>query len=103
MFNSLKSVAIAAVVIVATAGASLAAQYAYVDQDANVKFKPKKQSQTINQVWEGQQVKIIAYSGNWVKVQIPGKDGWIRENNLDWNNNDWDDYNNGKLGTPHCN
>ena len=85
MFSrTLKTATIATVVLIATAGASFAAQYAWVDHDAKVKFKPKNVSQTVNWVEEGQKVKIISHSGNWVKVQIPGKDGWIRSSVLDY-------------------
>jgi SH3-like domain-containing protein len=80
--RSLKTLAIAAVAILGTASASFAAQYAWVDQDANVKFKPHKAAMNVNWVEEGQKVKIIGQSGNWVKVQIPGKDGWVRQNVL---------------------
>ena len=93
--RTLKTVAIAAAVVIATASASFAAQYAWVDQDANVKFKPKHNSQTVNWVGEGQKVKIIAQNGNWLKIQIPGKDGWVKAGVLDfapaWDD-DYDDY-----------
>lgn len=82
--RTLKTVAIAAVAVIGTASASFAAQYAWVDHDANVKFKPHKASQTVNWVEAGQKVKIVAHNGNWVKVQIPGKDGWVRQNVLDY-------------------
>jgi uncharacterized protein YgiM (DUF1202 family) len=95
---SLKSVAIAAVVIVATAGASMAATYAYVDNDANVHKHHGKAYQVVNQVWEGQQVKVVGEWKSWVKVQIPGKDGWVKKSNLDFAYYDWnDDYYNGKV------
>jgi hypothetical protein len=82
--RTLKTVAIATVVVIATAGASFAAQYAWVDHDANVKFKPKNSSQTVNWVEEGQKVKIVGYSGNWVRIKIPGDDGWVKAGALDY-------------------
>ncbi len=82
--RSLKTLAIAAVAVIGTASASFAAQYAWVDHDANVKLKPHKGAMNVNWVEEGQKVKIIAHNGNWVKVQIPGKDGWVRQNVLDY-------------------
>ena len=82
--RTLKTAAIAAVAVLATAGASFAAQYAWVDYDAKVKFKPKHVSKTVNYVEEGQKVKILAHAGNWVKVQIPGKDGWVHTSVLDY-------------------
>lgn len=91
--RTLKTAAIATVAVILTAGASMAAQYAWVDHDAKVKFKPKHNSQTVNWVQEGQKVTILAHAGNWVKVKIPGKDGWVRANALDYapfpNNNPW--------------
>lgn len=91
--RTLKTTAIAAVAVLATAGASFAAQYAWVDHDAKVKFKPKNNSQTVNWVQEGQQVKVIAHAGNWVKVKIPGDDGWVKAGALDYapfpNNKPW--------------
>ena len=89
--RTLKTVAIAAAVVVATASASFAAT-AWVDHDAKVKSKPANKSQTINWVEEGQKVTILAYSGNWVKVKIPGKDGWVKENALDYSYPVYDDY-----------
>lgn len=96
--RTIKTGVLAIVLVAATAGVSMAAQYAWVDQDAKVKFKPKNNSQTVNWVSEGQQVKIIGSWGNWYKLQIPGKDGWVKAGALDWNYNGWDDdddYGNG--------
>ena len=97
--RTLKTAAIAVVAIVATAGVSMAAQYAWVDYDAKVKHKPTNKSQTVNWVHEGQQVKIVAQNGNWVKIKIPGDDGWVKAGVLDYapfpNNNPWP--NNGQV------
>lgn len=82
--RTLKTAAIAAALVVATASASFAAS-AYVDYDAKVKSQPKNNSQTVNWVEEGQKVQIIGQSGSWVKVKIPGKDGWVKANALDYN------------------
>lgn len=99
--RTLRTTALAAVAVLATAGASFAAQYAWVDYDAKVKFKPKPSSQTVNYVYEGQKVKVIAHAGKWVKVQIPGKDGWVKANALDYapfpNNNPWPYNGNGQV------
>ena len=83
-FRTLKTAALATLVVVATAGASMAAQYAWVDHDANVKKKHLMASQTVNWVNEGQKVKIIGQWNNWYKIQIPGPDGWVRANKLDF-------------------
>jgi hypothetical protein len=82
--RTVKTFAIAAVALIGTASASFAAQYAWVGHDAKVKFKPKNSSQTVNWVEEGQKVKIIDYQGNWVKLMIPGKDGWVKQSALEY-------------------
>jgi hypothetical protein len=91
--RTLKTTAIALVAVLATAGASMAAQFAWVDHGTTVKFKPKHISQDVNYVHEGQKVKVLAHAGNWVKIQIPGKDGWVKAGVLDYspfpNNNPW--------------
>jgi len=89
--RTLKTVAIAAVAVIATASASFAAT-AWVDHDAKVKFKPKNSSQTVNYVEEGQKVKIVAQNGSWVKIKIPGDDGWIKASALDYSYPVYDDY-----------
>ena len=89
--RTLKTVAITTAVVIATASASFAAS-AWVDHDAKVKFKPKNNSQTVNWVSEGQKVTIIGHSGNWVKVKIPGKDGWVKESALDYTFPVYDDF-----------
>jgi hypothetical protein len=95
--RTVKTFAIAAVAVIATAGASFAAQYAWVDHDAKVKFKPKNSSQTVNWVSEGQKVKIIGHNGNWVKIKIPGDDGWVKAGALDYGPF-YDDYDYGYSG-----
>lgn len=84
-FRTLKTAALAAAVIVATAGASMAATYAWVDQDANVRKKAFAGSNIVNWVEEGQKVKIIGQQANWYKIQIPGQDGWVKKGVLDFN------------------
>lgn len=81
--RTIKTAVIAAAVVVATASASFAAT-AWVGHDAKVKAHPKNTSQTVNWVQEGQKVTILGHAGNWVKVKIPGKDGWVRANVLDY-------------------
>jgi len=82
--KTLKTAAVATIVILATAGASIAAQYAWVDQDAKVRQKAIPNSVIVNHVSEGQKVKIIGQQGNWYKLQIPGKDGWVKKGVLDF-------------------
>ena len=94
--RTIKTVAIAAVAVIATASASFAAT-AWVDYDAKVKSQPKNNSQTVNYVQEGQKVAILGHAGGWVKIKIPGKDGWVKANALDYapfpNNNPWPNNN----------
>jgi uncharacterized protein YraI len=82
--KSLKIAALAATVIIATAGASMAATYAWVDYDTKVKLNPGHIGPTVNWVEEGQKVKIIGHKKNYYKVQIPGDDGWVHEDALNW-------------------
>jgi uncharacterized protein YgiM (DUF1202 family) len=93
MFKTLKIAALATTVIIATAGASFAATYAYVDYDSKVRKNHSNQSQVINWVEEGQKVKVIGQSGNWYKIQIPGKDGWVKAGALDFDNWNGPNYN----------
>lgn len=82
--RAFKTAAIAALVVVGTASASLAATWAFVDQPAKVKKFHTNASMTVNQVWVGQKVKVIGSWNNWVKIQIPGKDGWVKAHVLDY-------------------
>lgn len=81
----LRTGAIAAAVVIATAGASMAATFAWVEHDANVKQHHNWASAIVNWVHEGQKVKIIASWGNWYKIKIPGQDGWVKKSLLDFN------------------
>lgn len=82
--RTLKTGLVAAAVVFATAGASMAATYAWVEYDANVKKKHLNASMTVNSVHEGQKVKVIGSWGNWYKIQIPGPDGWVKKHVLDF-------------------
>ncbi|WP_395820738.1 SH3 domain-containing protein [Devosia sp.] len=102
MINRIVTAATVAVfALAATAGAASAAQYAWVDQNAKVKAKPFNVAATVNTVFEGQKVKIIAENGNWVKIKIPGMDGWVKSGVLDYapfpNNNPWPNNGNGQV------
>ena len=92
MMNTLKTAALALTLVVATAGTSFAAQYAYVEHNAKVKQYHKQSSDSVNWIQEGQKVKIIGSWNNWYKIQIPGKDGWVKEGVLDFGNN-WNNNN----------
>lgn len=82
--RTLKSVALAAAVITATAGASMAAQYAWVDNDTYLYQQHKSSSAKIGYAYEGQKVKVLNTWNNWVKVKANGDIGWVKEHKLDW-------------------
>ena len=82
--RTLKTVAVAAAIVFATASASMAATYAWVDNTAKVKASHSNGSSTVNWVHPGQKVKVVNSWGNWYKVQIPGQDGWVKANVLDF-------------------
>lgn len=84
MLKTLKIAALATTVILATTAASFAATYAYVDYDSKVRKSSTTQSSVVNYVEEGQKVKVIGQNGNWYKIQIPGKDGWVKGGALDF-------------------
>ena len=97
--NLFSTAALALTIIAVTAGAASAATFAYADQDAKVRMSHKNQAPTVNWIAEGQKVKVIDSFGNWYKIQIPGKDGWVKANTLDfvpnwkkpnWKNADYD-------------
>lgn len=99
--RTFKTVALAAAVVVATAGASMAATWAWVDHDAKVKANHSTSSSTVNWVYEGDKVRVIAQWNNWFKLKIPGQDGWVRANVLDFHPNYDDDYHPG-IGSSFC-
>lgn len=90
--NSLKPAALAAALVLATAGSSFAATYAWVDQGSNVKQNHFMVAPTVNHVSPGEKVKIIGEWNNWYKIKIPGPDGWVKKSTLDlspWGNGPW--------------
>lgn len=93
MFKSLKVAALATAVVLATTAASFAATFAWVDYDSKVRAHHSNGSQTVNWVEEGQKVKVVGQAGNWYKIQIPGQDGWVRANVLDFDNWNQPNYN----------
>ena len=100
MFSrTLKTVALATAVVFATAGASMAATWAYGDQTSKVRDDHYNGAPTVNWVKQGQQVKVLGQWKNWYKVQLKGPDGWVRANVLDIDYDD-DDYYPVKPGHP---
>ena len=92
--SMIKTAALALTVLAATAGAASAAQYAWADQDAKVRLFHQNGAPTVNFIEEGQKVKIVDSFGSWYKIQIPGKDGWVKSSTLDFAPfpaNDFDD------------
>ncbi|MBN9364001.1 MULTISPECIES: SH3 domain-containing protein [unclassified Devosia] len=81
-FRTLKTAALATLVVIATAGVSMAAQYAWVDNNTKVKAFHKQNSANVNWVQAGQKVKVVGQWNNWYKLQIPGPDGWVKGNVL---------------------
>ena len=86
MFKTLKIAALATTVLLATAGSSFAATYAWMNYDSKVRNSHTTQSSVINYADEGQKVKVVDSWGNWYKIQIPGKDGWVKAGALDFDN-----------------
>ena len=78
--TTLKTAAIATVVILATATGSMAASWGWVAQDANVRKNHMNVAPVVNYVEAGQKVKIVGQWNNWYKLQLPGPDGWVRKN-----------------------
>jgi uncharacterized protein YgiM (DUF1202 family) len=106
ILNTLKTAALATVVVLATAGASFAAQYAWVDHNSKVRQFHTNASAVVNWVEAGDQVKIIGSWNNWYKIKIPGQDGWVKAGVLEfnnWPNDPWPNGGNGQvcIGGPH--
>lgn len=98
--KTVKTGALAVAVVLATAGASFAAQWAWVDYDAKVRQFHTNASPVVNWVSEGQKVKIVGSWGNWYKIKIPGPDGWLKKSVLDfspWPNDPWPNNGNGQV------
>jgi uncharacterized protein YgiM (DUF1202 family) len=86
MFKTLKIAAVATAVVLVSASSSFAATFAWVNYDSKVRNSHTTQSMVVNYVEEGQKVKVVNSWGNWYKIQIPGKDGWVKANALDFDN-----------------
>lgn len=84
MSLTLKTAALAGALLLASAGGALAAPYAFVDHHAFVRAFHSNGAPVVNNVDYGDHVKIIGHWGNWYKIQIPGPDGWVRANALDF-------------------
>jgi uncharacterized protein YgiM (DUF1202 family) len=80
----LKTAALAIVAVIGTASAASAAQYAWADQNAKVRQHHFNGSNTVNWIQDGQKVQVIGQWNNWYKIKIPGQDGWVKANVLDF-------------------
>jgi len=80
----IRTAAIALAALALSATAASAATYAWADQNTNVRAHHNNGSPVVNWLAEGQKVKVIGAQGNWYKIQIPGQDGWVRSNRLDF-------------------
>jgi len=92
MTRTLKTALLAIALVLATAGASMAATWAYADRDANVRSKASNGSSIVNYIEEGQKVRVVDQYKNWYKLRLDGPDGWVRSNVLDFDYDDYDDY-----------
>ncbi len=79
----LKTGALAATMILATASTSFAATWAMVEVDSVIRANHSNASAVVNSVDEGDVVQIIGSWGTWYKVSIPGPNGWIKKSKLD--------------------
>ena len=82
--RTLKTAALAAAIVAATAGVSMAAQYAWVDNDTYLYEHKNTGSDEVGYAWEGQKVKVLATSSSWAKIKANGDIGWVKKNKLDW-------------------
>jgi uncharacterized protein YraI len=110
LVKTLAAATLALGLVAGTAGAASAATIAWADQNAAVKAKPQNGSATVNWLHNGQKVTVVGcFANNWCKVQVPGKDGFVKKTALNfgwkgpgkwhgnggWNNgwnNGWNDH-----------
>ena len=74
---------LATVLILATAGASLAAT-AWADGDVRVKEEPWRSSDTLGWLEDGQRVSTDGCRRGWCKIKLRGPDGYVREDDLEF-------------------
>lgn len=82
--RTVKSAALAAAMLIAATGASMAAQYAWVDNDTYLYEYKNSASDEVGYAWEGQKVKVLATSASWAKIKANGDIGWVKKSKLDW-------------------
>lgn len=82
--RTVKTAALAAAMLVAATGASMAAQYAWVDHDTYLYEYKNTASDEVGYAWEGQKVKVLATTNSWAKIKANGDTGWVKKSKLDW-------------------
>jgi len=83
-----KAGVVAAAMVVASVSVASAATYAVVNTDSFLRLNHSNTSPIVNDVEEGDVVKILGKWGSWYKVKVPGDDGWIRNYKLDFDYED---------------
>jgi len=82
--RTVKTAALAAAMLIAATGASMAAQYAWVDHDTYLYEYKNTASDHVGYADEGEKVKVLATSGSWAKIKDDGDIGWVKKSKLDW-------------------
>jgi len=97
--RTVKTAALAAAMLVVATGASMAAQYAWVDHDTYLYEYKNTGSDEVGYAWEGQKVKVLATSSSWAKIKANGDIGWVKKSKLDWDPDfvDYPIYNGGQF------
>jgi hypothetical protein len=64
--------------VLALAGLPAAAQQAFANRATDLKDQASAESRTLAALPEGAELKVIARSGGWTRVEAAGKTGWVR-------------------------
>lgn len=81
MTTPLKSAALALLLVLGTAGTALAAT-AYADGDVRVKEEPRRSSDTLGWLEDGQRVSVDGCRRGWCRIELRGPDGYVQEDDL---------------------
>lgn len=76
------TLAIMAVLVGLAVSPALAAPNAYARQASNIYKKASSNSAVVNHVNANQLVTVLDCKGNYCLLQLPGPDGWIKQNRL---------------------
>ena len=80
---SIKTVALAGAVLLATVGGSFAAT---IDGNTPVKDGPAKWANTVQWAQDGEHVTVLQCQNGYCLVKINGPDGWVKKADIDFNN-----------------